>query len=115
MMWQASPENMSNETSARVIMPRAAYKAARLRNLAVQAYWAARTPTEAKMAGILLCVFAPDVQRAADGFHYMTSDPYSVTHTRLTSPANHSTSRTMEAGGLDDPPRPGVRITPEGP
>ena len=36
-------------------------KAARLRTLAIQAYWAASSPLEAKMAGILLDLFAPDV------------------------------------------------------
>lgn len=36
-------------------------KARRLRELAVAAYWAARTPTEAKMAMILMLIFAPDV------------------------------------------------------
>ena len=32
-----------------------------LRRLAIAAYWAASTPKEAKMAGILLDLFAPDV------------------------------------------------------
>lgn len=41
-------------------------KTAKLRALAVQAYWAAKTPLEAKMAGVLLDLFAPDVARAAD-------------------------------------------------
>lgn len=36
-------------------------KAERLRKLAIAAYWAARNPTEAKMAGILLDLYAPDV------------------------------------------------------
>lgn len=36
-------------------------KAAKLRALAIQAYWAAKTPTEAKMAGILTDLFAPDL------------------------------------------------------
>jgi phage terminase large subunit len=39
-------------------------KAQRLRTLAIQAYWAARTPIEAKMAGILLDLFAPDLGAA---------------------------------------------------
>ncbi len=46
-------------------------KAARLRDLAVKAYWAASTPTEAKMAGILLDLFAPDVACAGDGADYV--------------------------------------------
>lgn len=44
-----------------------ATKAKRLRDLAIKAYWAAETPKEAKMAGILLDLFAPDVATAADG------------------------------------------------
>jgi len=40
-------------------------KAQRLRALAIQAYWAASTPLEAKMAGILLDLFAPDVAERA--------------------------------------------------
>lgn len=36
-------------------------KAQRLRVLAISAYHAARTPLEAKMAGILLDLFAPDI------------------------------------------------------
>lgn len=36
-------------------------KAAKLRALAIAAYHAAQTPMEAKMAGILLDLFAPDV------------------------------------------------------
>lgn len=67
MIHTAHRSQATNETSAR-----SAYRATRLRNLAVQAYWAAKTPTEAKMASILLCLFAPDVQRAADGYHYMS-------------------------------------------
>ena len=38
-------------------------RAKRLRDLAVMAYWAARTPIEAKIAGVLLDLFAPDVVR----------------------------------------------------
>lgn len=45
-------------------------KAARLRKLAIAAYWAVETPTEAKMAGILLDLFAPDVACAGDGVPY---------------------------------------------
>ena len=37
-------------------------KAARLRELALAAYWAAVTPKEAKMSGILLDLFAPDLR-----------------------------------------------------
>jgi hypothetical protein len=37
-------------------------KAERLRQLALQSYWAAETPKEAKMAGILIDLFAPDVR-----------------------------------------------------
>lgn len=37
-------------------------KAARLRALAIAAYWAAENPKEAKMAGILLDLFAPDMR-----------------------------------------------------
>lgn len=40
-------------------------QAQRLRALAIQAYWAASTPLEAKMAGILLDLFAPDVAERA--------------------------------------------------
>ena len=36
-------------------------KEVRLRKLAIAAYWAAKTPLEAKMAGILLDLYAPDV------------------------------------------------------
>lgn len=36
-------------------------KLARLRALAIQAYWAARSPLEAKMAGILMDLFASDL------------------------------------------------------
>lgn len=43
-------------------------KAERLRALAIKAYWAASTPMEAKMAGILLDLFAPDVARDVDGY-----------------------------------------------
>lgn len=39
-------------------------KARRLRDLSVKAYWAAQTPKEAKMASILLVLFAPDVDGA---------------------------------------------------
>lgn len=39
---------------------------ARLRSLAIAAYWAARTPTEAKMAGILMDLFAPDISYDAE-------------------------------------------------
>lgn len=42
-------------------------KAQRLRELSVKAYWAARNPTEAKMASILLTLFAPDVERRQHG------------------------------------------------
>lgn len=38
-------------------------KAPLLRDLSIKAYWAAQSPTEAKMAGILLDLFAPDVCR----------------------------------------------------
>lgn len=42
-------------------------KAARLRKLAIAAYWAASNPMEAKMAGILLDLFAPDVSDRPPG------------------------------------------------
>lgn len=42
-------------------------KATRLRKLAIAAYWAASTPLEAKMAGILLDLYAPDVSANAEG------------------------------------------------
>jgi hypothetical protein len=42
-------------------------KAQRLRALAIQAYWAASSPLEAKMAGVLLDLFAPDVADRAEG------------------------------------------------
>lgn len=44
-----------------------ATKAQRLRKLAIAAYWAASTPTEAKMAGILCDLYAPDVSVGAAG------------------------------------------------
>jgi hypothetical protein len=41
--------------------PRLKSKAEKLRALAIMAYWAASTPVEAKMAGILMDLFAPDL------------------------------------------------------
>lgn len=41
-------------------------KAATLRQLAIAAYWAAQTPLEAKMAGILMDLFAPAIADKAD-------------------------------------------------
>jgi len=40
-------------------------KARQLSDLALSAYWAAQTPTEAKMAGILMDLFAPGMERHA--------------------------------------------------
>lgn len=45
-----------------------------LRRLATAAYHAAETPSEAKMASILLTLFAPDVERAAHGIDQSPSD-----------------------------------------
>jgi hypothetical protein len=42
-------------------------KAQKLRDLSVRAYVAAKTPAEAKMASILLTLFAPDKEREAHG------------------------------------------------
>jgi len=47
-------------------------KALRLRELAIKAYWAAETPKEAKMASILLALFAPDVEAAGHGIRFRT-------------------------------------------
>jgi hypothetical protein len=43
-------------------------KQERLRKLAIHAYHAAATPTEAKMAGILCDLYAPDVSASADNW-----------------------------------------------
>ena len=42
-------------------------KRVKLRALAIKAYWAAQTPLEAKMAGILMDLFAPDVEHPDGG------------------------------------------------
>lgn len=39
-------------------------KKARLKELAISAYWTARTPVEAKMAGILVDIFVPNASGA---------------------------------------------------
>lgn len=50
-----------------VYRPAPVSKARRLRDLSIMAYWAANTPLEAKMASILLALYAPDVERSALG------------------------------------------------
>ena len=59
------PSLRVNTAKLRATADRGDSREMRLRALAIKAYWAATTPTEAKMAGILMDLFAPDISPMA--------------------------------------------------